>query len=193
MRLRTAEVDEFVVRACKLENSAFWQWQNRLPIRANQEAIAAGNWLAYDGLRAEDLDSFCLNLRLLIQDRDGLSIRKISEVVAAWPAEYEEQKAQVRAAIATLNQRMDGPCFVSLHGTGTTNREFFNTLFYGGLVHSDPAKRAAYARLVNAGLFSNIVFSVFWGILCDFRNCIQTMAHHIATGVRRAREDERGS
>ena len=188
MKLRNTNIDEFILRARKLDKSAFWQWQNQLPIHADRDAIARGNWLAYDGLREEDFEAFCLTLRLLIQDRDGLSIRRISQVVAAWPEEYEEQKTAVRSAVDTLNERLDRRCRISIHKSGTTNRQFFETLFYGGLVHSDPGKREMYAKLVNAGPFSGMVFSSFWAILHDFRNCIQTMAHHVAKAVIAAGE-----
>ena len=188
MPLRSAEVDEFILRARKLEKSAFWRWQNALPIRANWEAIAAGNWLAYEGLREEDLDSFCLTLRLLIQDRDNLSIRKVSQLVEMWPPDYDEQKAAIREAVTSLNERLDGACIVSIHNGRTTKRELFETLFYGGLVHSDPHKREAYAKLISSGPFSGLVFSAFWAVLCDFRNCIQTMAHHIAKAIVAAGE-----
>jgi len=181
--LRNANVDEFILRARKLEKSAFWQWQNQLPIHADVEAIAAGNWLAYKGLREEDLESFCLTLRLLIQNRDGLSIQRISQFVATWPEEQQAHKAAIRTAVDSLNERLDRRCMVSIHKAGTTRREFFEVLFYGGLVHSDPGKRASYAALVTAGPFSGLVFSAFWAILCDFRNCIQTMAHHVAKAV----------
>lgn len=185
MPLRTSEVDQFVLKAQKLAKSAFWKWQNTLPIHADEECIRAGDWLAYEELREEDLESFCLTFRLFIQDQDGLSIRQIAKLIETWPPQYETEKAAVRTAVENLRERLSRPCIVSLR-TGpqkTTNREFFEVLFYGGLAHSNPGKRAAYERLVNSGLFSRFVFNVFWAILCDYRNCIQTMTHHIARAV----------
>lgn len=193
VQLRSASVGEFILRAHKLERSAFWQWQNQRPVHVDHAAIVAGNWLAYDGLREEDLDSFCLNLRLLIQDRDGISIRKMSQHVALWPDAHAEQKSAVQVAVATLNERLDRPCLVSLSTTGkTTIHELFSVLFYGGLVHSDELMREEYRRVIKAGLFSYFVFTAFWGVLCDFRNCIQSVAHHMARAIIAAGEHEQG-
>jgi len=191
MQLRNTNVDEFILRARKLEHSAFWQWQNQRPIHVDHAAIVAGNWLAYEGLREEDLESFCLNLRLLIQDRDGISVRRIAEYVTDWPEAHAEYKFAVRAAVDTLNDRLSRPCSVSLSKSGkTTNRELFDVLFYGGLVHSDQLMRDEYRRIINAGLFSYFVFTAFWAVLHNFRNCIQSMAHHIARAITAAGEHE---
>ena len=185
MPLRTSELDQFVSKSRKLEKSAFWEWQNRLPLHADQSRIKAGDWLAYEWLREEDLDSFCLTFRLFIQDQDGLSIRQIAKLVETWPSQYQKEKEAIRAAVENLRGRLSRPCVISL-GAGpqkTTNKAFFDVLFYGGLAHSNPGKRADYEHLVNSGLFSQFVFNAFWAILCDYRNCIQTMAHHIARVV----------
>ena len=189
MQLRSANVDEFIVRARKLERSAFWRWQDQRPTRVDHAAIVAGNWLAYDGLREEDLDSFCMNLRLFIQGRDGFSIRQMSQHVALWPEAHAEQKAKVQHAADALNERLDRPCLVSLSkDRKSTNRELFDVLFYGRLVHSDQLKRNEYSKMVTAGLLSYFVFTAFWGVLCDYRNCIQIMAHHMAKAVTAAGE-----
>jgi hypothetical protein len=194
MPLRNSELDLFVLKARKLETSAFWTWINQLPIRADVSRIGAGDWLAYEGLRPEDLDSFCLTFRLLTQDRDGFSIRKIAAQVEAWPTEFDQAKHAVREAVAEMNRQLDRASLISLHDDRvTTKRELFDVIFFGGLAHSDPQKRDVYDRLVNSGRFSQFVFSAFWSALCHYRNCIQTMAHHIAKSVVAAGEHEEGS
>lgn len=43
------------------------------------------NWVAADGVTEDDVDAFVLNIRLLIQDRDGFSIRRLWEDIYQQP------------------------------------------------------------------------------------------------------------
>ena len=40
-------------------------------------------WISINGIEEDDVDAFILNLRLLIQDRDGFSIRRLAEDIYA--------------------------------------------------------------------------------------------------------------
>ena len=82
----------FNERAERLKRSRFLEWLNKSPKEPRKEAIISGDWLAYEGLRPDDLDAFCLNLRLLMQDRDGYSIRCLSKEYEKLPETLQMNK-----------------------------------------------------------------------------------------------------
>lgn len=178
------EFNEFVMRARKLERSTFWQWLTTRRGQLDMPRILAGDWLAHDKLNQDELEAFCLNLRLFVQGTDGFSIRQISECSKQWSNQYAEEKEGIQKAIATLNAELDAPSLLSIFkDKPTSNREVFEVIFYGGLVHSNPGKRELYAELVKSGLFSYFVFSAFSSTLFHFRNCIRSIAHFLARHV----------
>jgi hypothetical protein len=92
----------FVEKAYKLETSPFWKWLSNRRGPSDIERIVAGDWLAHDGLTPEALDSFCLTLRLLIQDQDGFSIRKIAAIADAWPEDHASRREEIHRAVKSL-------------------------------------------------------------------------------------------
>ena len=144
------------------------------------EKIAAGDWLAHDGLSPEALDSFCLTLRLLIQDQDGFSIRKVLALTEAWPPLHASRRDAIRLAIDTLRIELNKRSLIQFtDGRATTSGDVFDIIFYGGIAHANPEKRDKFRRLTSAGLFSYFVFQAFTATLFHYRNCIQTVAFHI--------------
>lgn len=145
------------------------------------ESIIAGDWLSHDGLSPEALDSFCLTLRLLIQNQDGFSIRKINSLAEKWQNTYAIYREAIQQAIKDLNDKLNSRSLVQFRGCEeTTNRDVFDAIFYGGIVHLNPGKRDLFRQLKNSGLFSFFLFQSFIGILFHYRNCIQTVAFNIA-------------
>ena len=170
----------FVETAHKLEKSPFWQWASHKRGPSDVERIIAGDWLAHDGLSAEALDSFCLTLRLLIQDQDGFSIRKINALATGWQGSCAPYCEAIRQAIQDLNSELNAPSLVKFPDQReTTNRDVFDTVFYGGIVHLNPGKRDRFRQLRDSGLFSFFLFQSFVGILFHYRNCIQAVAFNI--------------
>lgn len=146
--------------------------------------IVAGEWLAHDGLNQDALEAFCLNLRLLIQDRDEFSIRQISEISKSWPAEHQKEKYEIEQAVATLQEQLSRKSLVSIYEDRvTTNKELFDVIFYGGIAHSNPEKRELYKKLVESGFFSYFVFSAFSETIFFYRNCIMSIARNLAHHV----------
>lgn len=177
----TDELLLFVEKAHKLETSPFWKWVRTKRGPSDIEKIVAGDWLAHDGLTPESLDSFCLTLRLLIQDQDGFSIRKIKEQSASWPESCLGYHREILRSVDTLNLELSKPCLAQFLGEEkTTNRDIFDVIFYGGIAHSNSGKRDQFNRLTKSGLFSFFVFQSFSGALFHYRNCIQTIAFNIA-------------
>ncbi|MCK6405941.1 MAG: hypothetical protein L6Q60_07975 [Rhodocyclaceae bacterium] len=170
----------FAEKAYKLENSPFWKWVSSRRGPSDIERIVAGDWLAHDGLSPEALDSFCLTLRLLIQDQDGFSIRKVFTIAEGWPEHYASRRNAIRLAIEKLHVELNKRSLIQFNeGRNTTNGDVFDIIFYGGIAHANPGKRDQFRRLTTAGLFSYFVFQAFSATLFDYRNCIQTVAFHI--------------
>ena len=170
----------FVERAHKLETSSFWQWVRNRRGPSDIEKIAAGEWLAHDGLSQDSLEAFCLNLRFFIQPRDGFSVNQVAAIAASWPDEYALQREKIQSAVAALIHQLGGRCLVQFTDSKiTTNFDLFEVVFYGGIAHLNPDKRDQFKNLTNAGLFTYFVFQAFSEVLFHYRNCIQTVAFHV--------------
>lgn len=174
------ELTLFVEKACRLETSRYWSWLTSRRGESDIRAIESGDWLAHDGFDLDAFDAFCLNLRLLIQDKDGFSVRKVRSMAKNWPAEAIEFSQGVEKAAEKLECELTKKAIVQFDDKGeTTNREIFETIFYGGIAHCNPDKRRKFKELTESGLFSLFVFHAFSAILFIFRNCIQTMAYNV--------------
>lgn len=190
----SSEFDYFVLKARKLEKSSFWLWLNTRRGQSDIPRIIQGNWLAHDQLNPDEMEAFCLNLRLLIQDQDGFSIRRISQLASQWPERYETQRSGIQQAVLHLNVELDKASLVSIFkDKPTCNRDLFDVIFYGGLAHANPGKREQYERLVHSGFFSYFVFNAFCATLFHYRNCIQAIAHYVAQHVLAERGDAEAS
>ncbi|WP_277372693.1 hypothetical protein [Pseudomonas sp. AA-38] len=152
------------------------------------ERIFKGEWLAHDGLNQEAFESFCLNLRQMVQNTDGYSMKLVGDIAEKWAEEHHDLRNEVREARAILSQRLDEPCLVRIHDNRrTTNRELFDVVFYGGVVHENVGKRDEFDRIIGSGVFSYFVFQAFLGILFYYRNCILRMAVHVEKYLIRER------
>jgi len=170
----------FVERAYKLETSSFWQWLSNRRGPSNIEKIVAGEWLAHDGLSEDSLEAFCLNLRFLIQPRDGFSVDQVAAIAASWPDEYGLQREKIQSAVTVLGHELGRRCLIQFTNSKvTTNRDLFEVVFYGGIAHANPSKRDQFKSLTNAGLFTYFAFQAFSEVLFHYRNCIQTLAFHV--------------
>lgn len=103
-----------------------------------------------------------LSLILLIQDRDGFSIRCLAKL-------YEEDGVPQDLAMAFDKQRKKWKTYrssfspsIKLGGTEKlSNGELFDILFYGGLAHQDQKYLKEFIILTKQGTFSAIVFVFF--------------------------------
>ncbi len=167
-------LERFVARAERIISSAFWTWLTSYHEHADMARIIAGDWLAHDRLNIDEFEAFCLNLRLLIQGRDGISIEQIAGIAEGWAPKHDDLRTVIAEARKELKKNLDAHCFVNIKESGkkTTNAELFDVVFYGRMVHEDKNKRKEFERLAKAGLFSFFLFQAFTGILFHFRNCI---------------------
>lgn len=167
----------FNLRAQRLEQSKFMDWlRNKHPKNPDMKRIMAGDWLAYEGLTADDLDAFCFNLRLLIQDRDGYSLRCLAEYYKCLPSEAVELSKLVKEERDSLNAFLDEKSLVQLRGHNVTDQNFFEIVLYGGLAHNDEKYFKEFVALVGTGVFSIFSFVTLWNILSRFNSCIQRIA-----------------
>lgn len=178
------DYEHFLNRAQRLEESRFWSWLTTRRGEPDWNRIKAGDWLAHDGLNIDELEAFCLNLRLLIQDRDGISIRAMRHLSNAWPSQYSTEAAAIDKASEELRQCLAERSLVELWSyKKTTNHELFDVVFYGGIAHSDRQKREEFENIVKSGLFSVFAFQAFSSVLFHYRNCIIQVAKSVATYV----------
>lgn len=170
----------FVEKAYRLKSSKFWSWATSQRGQPDWERLFAGEWMVEDKLEEDWLEAFSLNLRVLIQDRDGISLRCIKRISTTWPIEYQTYSQGIEKAIFQLNECLSKNSLVNLRGNGkTTNGELFEIIFYGGIVHLNPEKRAQFKQATEAGLFSFFVFQAFMSAVFHYHNCIQTVAYNI--------------
>jgi len=135
------------------------------------------DWIAADGITEDDVDSFVLNLRLLIQDRDGFSIRRIYEDIYSQNDtpdyirkrfEQERKKWHDHLGLLSLFRRVEGQ-------ENYTNKELFDILFYGGLAHMDPKYVRLFYFMTKQGAYSAIVFGSFLSSLNILLNVLRNM------------------
>jgi hypothetical protein len=170
----------FVEKTHRLETSAFWSWVSSKKGAPVIERIIEGDWLAHDGLSTDALDAFCLNLRFLIQDRDGFSIRNIRSISDKWPESCTSLQHEIKIATEKLDTELNKSSVVQIfENKKTSNRDLFDIVFYGGITHSNPDKRHLFKKITRSGLFSFFVFQAFTEVLFHYRNCIQKIAFNI--------------
>jgi len=131
-----------------------------------RDKIMDRQWIAFDNISEDDLDAFVLNLRLLIQDRDGFSIRCLSKlykeniVPKDLAMEFEEQRNTWKT------YRSSPSSLIKPGGTEKlSNGELFDILFYGGLAHQDQKYLSEFIILTRQGAFSVFVFGFFLSAL----------------------------
>jgi hypothetical protein len=142
--------------------------------------ILAGDWLAHDGLNEEALGAFCLNLRFLIQPKDGYAIKDIQRIAEGWPQIHHDLQHEVLTAISELNKNLAEPSLVRLsEERPTSNWELFEIVFYGRIAHENPGKREQFDRMANAGPFSYFMFQAFVSVIFHYHNCTSKVADNV--------------
>ena len=126
------------------------------------EKIMNREWIAADDITPDDVDAFVLNLRLLVQDNDGFSIRCLADEYRAnsVPQRLQDRFAEVREELHThFNSRS----VIGKPGDqgNYSNKELFDIIMYGGLSHNDKKYLQEFRFLTQSGLFSALVFASF--------------------------------
>jgi hypothetical protein len=163
----------FNEKAGRLQESRFYAWLRNGPKQADFAKILAGDWLAYAGLHPDDLDAFCLNLRLLIQPGERYSLKHMPEIYKVFGEEAGEAARLAGDALAELVEYLKEDSVVQLDDKSRlSNWGLFEIIFYGGLAHSNESKIAHWHRLTRKGIFSVFTFWGFIGTVHRYMNCI---------------------
>jgi hypothetical protein len=127
-------------------------------------------WISVDDVSEDDVDAFVLNLRLLIQPRDGFSYLQIYENIYLHNDIPEYFRKRFEEEITLWDDHLsEVSIFGRLDGQGNySNKELFDILFYGGLAHMNPENLSSFYSLTKQGLVSTIIF-------CSFLNILNTM------------------
>jgi hypothetical protein len=125
------------------------------------DKIMDRQWIAFDNISEDGLDAFVLNLRLVIQDRDGFSIRCLAKLY-----ENEAPEDLATAFDEQRNRWKDYRNSLSLlvkpgGSERLSNGDLFDILFYGGLAHQDRKYLNEFSVLTKQGAFSAFVFGFF--------------------------------
>lgn len=165
-------------RARYLAESRFIKW---LDTRGNKQPdmarLLSGDWLAFEGLHREDLDSFCLNLRLLIQDRDGFSIKCLSKIYEQFPDDYDIAKKAFIHVRSNLNEYLAQTSLVQLDRQNPlSHKDLLDIILYGGIAHNDSRHYDNFVKMTQAGIFSLFTFTTLWNIVKVINKNIQKIA-----------------
>ena len=181
VEITTKDVKLFVEVVAKLEESPFRKWIKQKGHETNYQLLFDKSLIKRTGLREEDLESFCLNLRLIIQNRDNMSIDCMKRYVNNLDNEFSELKNIINHATSTLHREINGKSLTQFRNDNieTTYHHVFDVLFYGGLAHKDVVKREMFETLVSSGLFSYFVFTDFISAILRYRNCYAIMGYHL--------------
>jgi hypothetical protein len=152
----------FNSKADRLDNCRLSKRMANQHYHIQHDKIMNLDWVAVDGVSQDDVDAFVCNLRLLIQDRDGFSIRCLSKLYEQEEVPHElsdafnkeRQKWKTHFNSETLFLKPDSDVKYS-------NEELFNIIFYGGLAHQDQKYIKEFLWLTKQGAFSAFVFGLF--------------------------------
>ena len=132
------------------------------------EDILNGQWCQAAGINRDDVDAFVLNLRLIVQDKDGFSINCLSRIYqdnSSIPPKLCKRFADARSV---LNKMLSGSSCISrgdIDNPTYTNQELFDIIMYGGLVHCNSKYLIDFNRLAKRGGISTMTFAMFISIL----------------------------
>lgn len=167
----------FNKRARYLAESRFIKWLethgNKQPDMAR---LVLGDWLVFEGLHREDLDSFFLNFRLLIQDRDGFSIESLANIYEKFPADYDEAKMVFNDLREKINDYLTQESILKFHEKHLTNNDVLEIILYGGIAHNNPKHYPKFIKMTEAGLYSLFTMITLWNIVKVLNRRIQQIA-----------------
>jgi hypothetical protein len=125
------------------------------------ERVLHREWIAFDNVTEDDVDAFVLNARLLMQDRDGFSIRCLAKIYEN-PALPTELRDEFKSHRRRFSNHKNSPSLLKTGERRYTHGEIFDIIFYGGLAHQDMKYYKEYLLLTKMGATSALaVFPSF--------------------------------
>jgi hypothetical protein len=172
----------FIEKIEKLERHPFWLWIKTPNKLADHFEISQGTMIKFKSQREEDLESFCLTFRLVLQNRDGISIgcmRNFSDAHISHTHPFIH--TEITKAAEELKTEINQKSLVQLQDRNTTYHEIFDIIFYGGLAHADKEKRLKFKHLIQSGSFSYFVMVDFYSAIIKYRNCYVSIGKQLTT------------
>jgi len=169
----------FNERVDRLDRTALTQRMENPHYRLDYNRMINQEWISADGVTEDAVDAFVLNVRLLIQDGDGFSIRRIGEDIYAQnyvPSDLRDRFNEQRRRWCKHRQQRS----MFKHFTedrNFSNGELFDVLLYGGIAHANREKVTLFNRLTRSGFYSSLVCGSFLSSLRIFRDVV----HRIRT------------
>lgn len=140
------------------------------------DKIMNREWIAFDDVSEDDVDSFVLNLRLLIQPKDCFSIKCISKIYKKDGIPKELSKAFDEQEQSWETYRNSMSVLTNPNGSDKmSNGDLFDILLYGGLAHQNKDKVINFYKLTKQGAVSAIVFGYFLSSLNTILNILRNI------------------
>ena len=186
-KLSETELEDLNAFIAHVEDLSTYKFANRL-LDLKQ--------LRLEGLATEPMDfvdfnedecrSFLLGVRLLTQDRDGISLKRVWEIVATVD-DLDQLKALNQARTPAMLTLMDSAMFADPDGREMTNQEIFDTFMYGAYAHKDRNHRARLQKLKSSNSFPFLKLNFLMIVSIIYRSSIN-LSKTVTPIVARANE-----
>ena len=140
------------------------------------------NWPKLHGISRLSVDSFVLNFRFLIQDRDKISNKVI--YVDLKDKGILGEKSKLAYSTWQRNKKKDTK--VMYNGQKYTHEEIFNFVFYGGLAHVNENYFDEFVKLSNNPNGTALVFHSFHTSLNNIFEISRSLARDIISASNNA-------
>jgi hypothetical protein len=153
----------FNERADRLKRSALAKRMKNPHYVLDYQRVMKREWISADGVTEDAVDAFVLNIRLLIQDQDGFSIRALADDVYCLDCVPLELRHRFSKQREIWNEHRNQQSIFRHFSEprNFTNGELFDVLMYGGLAHANRDKVALFHALTKQGAYSSVVCASF--------------------------------
>ena len=186
-KLSETELEDLNAFIAHVEDLSTYKFANRL-LDLKQ--------LRLEGLATEPMDffdfnedecrSFLLGVRLLTQDRDGISLKRVWEIVATVD-DLDQLKALNQARTPAMLTLMDSAMFADPDGREMKNQEIFDTFMYGAYAHKDLNHRTRFQKWKSSNSFPFLKLNFLMIVSIIYRSSIN-LSKTVTPIVARANE-----
>ena len=126
----------------------------------------------------DSINGFLMPLRLLIQNKDGCSFRRLSKLIPTLPIS-DELKRNFMKNRDDLNSYLDGDTMFSVDNEGVlTRRRILRVILYGKIAHADPDYRPAYNHWMKIPIISQFIMGEFVNIILSIGDLTRLLAEN---------------
>jgi hypothetical protein len=171
-------LDLFNDRVARLERSGLALRMQEPHYKLDLDRVTRGDWISLRGVSEDAVDAFVLHVRLLSQDSDGFSIRRLAEDVYCGPGVPLELKQRFDTCREKWSAHTDRRSLLKhpAEDRNMTNGELFDILLYGGLAHANRDKLSLFLALTRSGPIGSFV-------CVSFLNCLRLFLE-VVRGIR---------